>query len=138
MQPTTSYEKLLDQAFEKLPKKSEGSDRFQMPRANVQPAGARTIIINFIDIASVFRREPDHLQKFILKELATSGELQGGRLVVQGKFRPEVVDKKLELYAKEYVLCPDCNRPDTKFIKDDRLLFLKCEACGSRHAIKKV
>ena len=135
MQP---YEKLLDAAFEKLPKRSEGSDRFQMPRANILPAGARTVIINFTEIAGIFRREPEHLQKFILKELATSGELQGTRLIVQGKFRPEVVDKKLELYAKEYVFCPDCGRPDTKFVKEDRFLFLKCEACGSRHALKKV
>lgn len=132
------YEKLLDMAMEKLPKKSEGSDRFQMPRANIQPAGARTVIINFTEMASTFRRKPEHLQKFILKELATSGELQAGRLVVQGKFRPEVVDKKIELYAKEYVLCHDCNRPDTKFVKEDRFLFLKCEACGSRHTVKKV
>jgi translation initiation factor 2 subunit 2 len=132
------YEKFLDMAMEKLPKKSEGSDRFQMPRANIQPAGAKTVIINFTDIAGVFRREPDHLQKFILKELATSGEMQGGRLVVQGRFRPEVVDKKIELYAKEYVLCPGCNRPDTKFVREDRFLFLKCEACGSRHTIKKL
>ncbi len=135
MQP---YEKMLDMAFERLPKRSEDSDRFQMPRANIQPAGAKTVIINFIEIASTFRREPDHLQKFILKELATSGEMQGTRLVVQGKFRPEVVDKKLELYAKEYVLCPGCGKPDTKFIKEDRLLFLICEACGSRHTLKKV
>jgi translation initiation factor 2 subunit 2 len=135
MQP---YEKMLDMAFERLPKRSEDSDRFQMPRANIQPAGAKTVIINFIEIASTFRREPDHLQKFILKELATSGEVQGTRLVVQGKFRPEVVDKKLELYAKEYVLCPACGRPDTKFVKEDRFLFLICEACGSRHTLKKV
>lgn len=135
MQP---YEKLLDQAFEKLPKKSESSDRFQMPRANILPAGARTIITNFSEIASALRRKPDHLQKFLLKELATSGELQGSRLVVQGRFRPDIVDKKIELYAKEYVFCPDCGKPDTKFTKEDRYLFLKCEACGSRHVVKKV
>ena len=138
MQPDTSYEKLLDEALGKLPKKAEGDERFQMPRASVQPAGAKTVIINFTEITGTFRREPGHLQKFILKELATSGELQAGRLVVQGKFRPEVVDKKIELYAKEYVLCPDCGKPDTKFVREDRFLFLKCEACGSRHTIKKV
>lgn len=133
-----TYDSLLEQAMGKLPKKAEGSDRFQMPKANIQPAGARTVIINFTDIAGTFRRELDHIQKFILKELATSGELQSGRLVVQGKFRQEVVDKKLELYAKEFVLCPICNKPDTKIIKDDRLLFIKCEACGARQMIKKV
>jgi len=133
-----SYEKLLDQAFAKLPKKSETSERFQMPKANIQPAGARTIITNFLEIANAFRRKPEHLQKFLLKELATSGEMKGGRLIVQGRFRSEVVNRKLELYAKEYVFCPDCGKPDTKFIKEDRYLFLKCEACGSRHVVKKV
>jgi len=135
MQP---YEKLLDQAFDKLPKRSEESDRFQMPKAGVQPAGARTIITNFTEIASALRRKVDHLQKFLLKELATSGELQGNRLVVQGRFRSDVVDKKIELYANEYVFCPDCGKPDTKFVREERFLFLKCEACGSRHVIKKV
>ncbi len=133
-----SYEKLLNQAFAKLPKKTETSERFQMPKANVQPAGARTIITNFLEIANAFRRNPEHLQKFLLKELATSGEMKGSRLVVQGRFRSEVVNRKIELYAKEYVFCPDCGKPDTKFVKEDRYLFLKCEACGSRHVVKKV
>jgi len=133
-----AYEKLLEQAFAKLPKSSESSERFQMPRANILPAGARTIITNFVEIANTLRRKPEHLQKFLLKELATSGELQGNRLIVQGRFRSDVVDKKIELYAKEYVLCPDCGKPDTKFVKEDRYLFLKCEACGSRHVVKKI
>ncbi|MEE9323291.1 MAG: translation initiation factor IF-2 subunit beta [Candidatus Aenigmarchaeota archaeon] len=135
MQP---YEKLLDQAFGKLPKKSESGERFQMPKASILPAGARTIVTNFVEIANSLRRKPDHLQKFLLKELATSGELKENRLVVQGRFRSDVVDRKIELYAKEYVFCHDCNKPDTKFVKEDRHLFLKCEACGSRHILKKV
>jgi translation initiation factor 2 subunit 2 len=133
-----NYEKLLDQAFEKLPKKSESSERFQMPRASILPAGARTIITNFVEIASALRRRPEHLQKFLFKELATSGELKGSRLIVQGRFRSDVVDRKIELYAKEYVFCPDCGKPDTKFLREDRYLFLKCEACGSKRIIKKV
>lgn len=133
-----SYEKLLDQAFGKLPKRSESGERFQMPRASILPDGARTIITNFVEISNALRRKSDHLQKFLLKELATSGELQGNRLVVQGRFRSDVVNRKIELYAKEYVFCPDCGKPDTKFMKDDRYLFLKCEACGSKHVVKKV
>jgi len=133
-----TYDKLLDHAFAKLPKKSDASDRFQMPKASILPAGARTVITNFVEIANTLRRKPDHLQKFLLKELATSGEMEGNRLVVQGRFRSDVVDRKIELYAKEYVFCQDCGRPDTKFMKEDRYMFLKCEACGSKHVIKKV
>lgn len=133
-----TYDKLLENAFEKMPKRGEVSDRFKLPRARILPAGARTIITNFVEIANTLRRKPGHLQKFLLKELATSGEMNGNRLVVQGRFRSGVVDKKIELYAKSYVLCPECGKPDTKFVKEDRHIFIKCEACGSRNIIKKV
>ncbi|MCD6590808.1 MAG: translation initiation factor IF-2 subunit beta [Candidatus Aenigmarchaeota archaeon] len=133
-----SYEKLLDRAYSNLPKNSETGERFQMPKAQILNAGARTIIVNFTELANILRREPQHLQKFLLKELATSGELQGGRLIVQGRFRADVINKKIELYVKEYVLCPDCGKPDTKFVKEDRYLFLKCEACGSKHSLRKI
>ena len=132
------YESLLDEAFKKLPKKAEGGERFEMPKAKIHPAGAKTIISNFTEIANTFRRKPDHLLKFLLKELATKGELQGSNLTVQGRFRGEIVNKKLENYAKEYVFCYECGKPDTKIIKEDRYYFLKCEACGAKHVIKRV
>ncbi|MEM5871751.1 MAG: translation initiation factor IF-2 subunit beta [Candidatus Aenigmatarchaeota archaeon] len=131
------YEKLLDLAYEKLPKRGESDSRFQIPKTKLQAFGAKTIITNFMEISDILRREPQHIQKFLLKELATAGELESGRLVLQGRFKNDVVDKKIEMYVKEYVLCPDCGKPDTKFIKEDRFLFLKCEVCGSRHVLKK-
>ncbi len=133
-----SYEKLLDRAMEKLPERSDEGERFVMPKASIIPDGAKTIISNFTEIADKLRREPDHLLKFILKELATKGEVSGSKLTVQGRFRSEVVDKKIELYAKEYVFCQECGKPDTKIIREDRYQFLKCEACGAKHVIKKV
>lgn len=133
-----SYEKLLDRAIGKLPKDLKSRERFEIPRADIIPAGSKTIIANFVDIAQAFRRDPGHLQKFLAKELATSGELEGKRLVVKGRFKSYVVDKKIELYASEYVLCQDCGKPDTKFVKEDRYFFVKCEACGSKHVAKKI
>jgi len=133
-----NYESMLDEAFKKLPKKGEGSERFEMPKAKVLPDGAKTIIMNFTEIAGTFRRENDHLLKFLLKELATKGDLQGAKLTVQGRFRSEMVDRKLDNYAKEYVFCQECGKPDTKIIKEDRYYFLKCEACGAKHVIKRV
>lgn len=133
-----SYEKLLDMAMEKLPERSDERERFVMPKARILPDGAKTIITNFTEIANKLRRKPDHLLKFILKELATKGELSGTKLTVQGRFRSDVVDKKIELYAKEYVFCQECGKPDTKMIREDRYQFLKCEACGAKHVIKKV
>jgi translation initiation factor 2 subunit 2 len=132
------YEKLLDDAYRKMPKKESSDERFQMPKSQILAAGAKTILNNVTEITGTLRREPNHFVKFILKELATSGELKGSKLTVQGRFRNDVVDRKIELYAKEYVLCPDCGKPDTKIIREDRYSFLKCEACGSKTIVKKV
>lgn len=132
------YENLLEEALKKLPDREASGDRFQMPKSQVIPAGARTIINNITEITGTLRREPDHFVKFLLKELATSGDLKGPKLTVQGRFRNDVVDRKIELYAKEYVICPDCGKPDTKIVREDRYSFLKCEACGSKTIVKKV
>ncbi|MCD6263176.1 translation initiation factor IF-2, partial [Candidatus Bathyarchaeota archaeon] len=38
-------------------------------------------------------------------------------------------------YTKRYVICPVCKRPDTRIVKEKRLAFLVCEACGARSSI---
>ncbi len=132
------YEQLLERGMEKVPKDVRSGERFEIPKAKVMRAGARTIIMNFADIASVFRRDQSHFLKFLLKELATKGEVDGKRLIVLGNFSEDVVNKKIELYAKNYVLCPECKKPDTKLIKEGNYIFLKCEACGARHSVQKI
>jgi translation initiation factor 2 subunit 2 len=109
-----------------------------MPTAQAMIQGSRTMISNFSEISSAFRREPDHILKFLLKELATKGGMEGNKAVFQGKFSPPMVNRKLELYAKLYVFCPACGKPDTKIMKVDRFDFIKCEACGAKHQVSKV
>ncbi len=132
------YEQLLDRAMEKVPKEKGTGERFEMPKSQVQPAGLKTIIVNFGDIISALRRDEKHFLKFLLKQLATSGEATGKQLTVIGRFHNTAIDKKIELYVAEYVICKDCKRPDTQIIKDDRLYFLKCEACGSKYHVATV
>ncbi|MBN2101375.1 MAG: translation initiation factor IF-2 subunit beta [Candidatus Aenigmarchaeota archaeon] len=132
------YEKMLDRAIEKIPKVSDASERFKVPEISAFLMGTRTLINNFTEITNAVRREPEHLQKFLFKELATKGELSGPKLILQGKFTKDAISRKIELYLKEYVYCQDCGKPDTKIMKEDRFLFLKCEACGSKHVVKRL
>lgn len=98
--------------------------------------GNKTIIENFKDIAEALNRDPQHLLKFLLREIATAGTLEGKRVVLQGRFTPYLIANKLKKYIKEYVICPVCGSPDTKIIKRDRFYFLKCEACGAETPIQ--
>ena len=133
-----SYEQLLDMALEKVPKKTDTGERFVMPKIQAMPAGAKTIITNFSEISATLRRDPKHIQKYLLKELATSGEFDSKQLTVIGRFPNILIDRKLEMYVNEYVICPDCKRPDTNILKDGRMAFLRCEACGAKTHVKDI
>jgi translation initiation factor 2 subunit 2 len=132
------YEKLLDVAYEKLPKVEEGSERFQIPKIDSIIQGNQTIIQNFSQICEVLRRNPKHLLKFLTREFATPGGFDGTRATFQSKIPSRLMEKKLELYVKEYVLCKECKKPDTKLVREDRITFLKCDACGAKSSVKPI
>jgi len=132
------YKELLKKGMQKVPKQIESKTRFEMPKAQVLREGSKTIINNFNALASTLRRDPQHLLKFLLKELATSCESGSQRIIFIGNFTPELINKKIEIYVKNYVLCPECEKPDTKIVKKDRITFLECEACGAKHPIGRI
>ena len=132
------YEELLKKAMEKIPKRVEAEERFEVPKVESMIQGNQTIIKNFGEILEKLRREPKHLMKFLTKELAAPGSTDGTRAIFQGKFSQRIIQGKLENYVKEYVLCKVCGKPDTKLIKEDRIEMMKCEACGARSAVRRI
>lgn len=134
----TDYEKMLKICIDKLPSECGKGDRFCVPQAEVLIQGARTLFFNFYEVANALRRDPKHLLKFFLKELATSYEEKDKKIIFTGKFPGMLINKKIELYVKNYVSCPNCDKPDTKITRVDRIEVMKCEACGSRQAVKKI
>ena len=134
-QETFDYELLLERAKKKLPHTLESHDRFQVPEADVMIEGKTTVIRNFGDIADALRREPDHLLGYLLRELGTAGSMEGRRVVFKGKVAVAQVADRIKNYVDEYVLCSECSRPDTKIVKDGRILILVCETCGAHRPV---
>ena len=132
------YEELLKRAMEKLPKRIESKDRFKVPEMVYEVSGQKGVIRNFGDILSVLRRDGSHLAKYLGRELATACSIQGTTLVFQGKVSREILKKKIDGYVKEFVYCKVCGEPDTKLTKEDRIYFLKCEACGARNPARSI
>ena len=130
------YQKLLRRAKDKLPQ-SEEQARFEIPKAVVSAIGKQTAIKNMQEIAKAMRRDPKHIAKFLFKELAVPGSL-GNELVLQGKFSSDIINKRIEDYTKEFVICNECKKYDTIIEKKDKILVLKCEACGARRSTKNV
>ena len=129
------YLKLLEKAYSNLPKAVGTGERFEIPKVVGIRMGRRTIVQNFGDISSVLNRDSHHLLKFLSREMATAASLDGSRAIFQGKFDVGTVTRLLSIYAQRFVICPICNRPDTKMEKDGRYLFLRCEACGARSSV---
>ncbi len=132
----TEYEKLLEEAYGKI-KQIEGSgERFEIPGIQGHFQGKKTILTNFFQIADHLRRDSDHFQRFLIKELATTGHKEGDRLVLNTKISSAKINPKIEQYIKEFVLCKECGKPDTELIKKDRISYLKCLACGATHPVR--
>ncbi|MFB3764192.1 MAG: translation initiation factor IF-2 subunit beta [Methanotrichaceae archaeon] len=127
----------LDRAMKRMPTTKGPKERFAMPTPKVFYEGKTTVLENFAAIAEKLNREPDHLMKYLLQELGTAGKIEGGRGIFQGKFSEQVIARQIESYFEEYVVCTECRLPDTHLTKNDRILMLKCDACGAHRPVRR-
>ncbi|MGQ9726065.1 MAG: translation initiation factor IF-2 subunit beta [Candidatus Bathycorpusculaceae bacterium] len=132
------YEELLKKARSQIPEVYSKRERLELPRMNVSVIGMRTIIHNFREIADVLGRESQHILKFLTRELATAATLQEERAIFKGKFSQETLDRLIQRYMESFVVCPVCKRPDTKIVKEKRLQFLVCAACGAKSPVQSL
>ena len=130
------YEALLERGLSKIPEKAIKSSKYETPQTETSVIGAKTVIYNFKDIAGKLNRDSNHLLKFIVRELATSGTLEEARASLHGRFAKETLDELVVRYIKAYVLCGSCNKPDTKLVREDRLTLIACEVCGAKNPAK--
>ena len=131
-----NYEQMLEEAIKSLPEGAVLKERFEIPKAKGHIQGNKTVITNFNDIINLFRRDRDHFLKYLLKELATPGNMDGPRLVLGRKVTSSLINQKIDNYAKSYVICSNCGKPDTQIIEKDGKSYLRCAACGTQNTIK--
>lgn len=132
------YNDMLKRAYKLLPKSKAVDSRFEIPKVHGRLQGNQTIITNFHQIANHLRRDINHLFKFMLKDLATTGDISNNSVTFKGKFAPSMLNTKIEKYVKEFVICEQCGKPDTELIKEKGVTFKRCEACGARHSVRSI
>ncbi len=131
-----SYENLLEDAYENIKPISHSGERFEIPKIEGHLEGNKTILTNIPQIVSYIRRNQDHFVKFLLKELATAGSVKNNILILQRKINSQKINEKIQDYVKEFVLCKECQKPDTELTKDKGYLFMHCLACGAKHPLR--
>jgi translation initiation factor 2 subunit 2 len=130
------YKNLLKRVIESTPKKEIADDRFKLPKADVFYEGNTTVIKNFDKVSDTINRAPDLILKFLLGGLGTAGELNGPRAVFQGKIPGKSIQDKIKEYVDTFVICSECNRPDTHLVKQGRTTLIRCDACGAFRSVK--
>jgi translation initiation factor 2 subunit 2 len=132
------YEDLLKRARSQIPEIVSKRERLELPRIGLSIIGMRTMVYNFKEIAETLNRNPQHLLKFLTREMATAATMQEARVIFQGKFSRETLKRLIQRYMESFVICPVCKRPDTKIVKEKRLSFLVCEACGAKSSVRQL
>ncbi|MGM5485340.1 MAG: translation initiation factor IF-2 subunit beta [Nanobdellota archaeon] len=130
------YEEMLKKGREELPDSIHEAERFEIPKVKGHIQGNKTVLSNFSEIASTLGRDPQHMFKFILKELATPGNMKKtGEVIMGSKIPASKINDKIKLYSRQFVICPECGKPDTNIEKEKNIQFLKCTACGAKTPI---
>jgi translation initiation factor 2 subunit 2 len=132
------YDELLKRARSQIPEVTSKHERRELPRLRHSVIGMRTIIYNFKEIADALNRDPQHLVKYLTREMATAATMQESRVIFQGKFSQETLGRLIQRYMANFVVCPVCKLPDTKIVKEKRLSFLICEACGAKSSVPQL
>jgi len=130
------YKKLLKRILGDASTGKVAEDRFKLPKAEIFYEGNTTVIKNFDRISDAVNRDSNLVLKFLLGAVGTSGEMDGGRVVFQGKIPPKQMQDKLKEYIDTYVMCSECNKPDTHLVKQGRTILIRCDACGAVRSVK--
>ncbi|KNA11220.1 hypothetical protein SOVF_137190 [Spinacia oleracea] len=138
------YKELLQRVFSLLlennPQRAEDKRRSVLRPPQILPEGTtRTVLVNIMDLCKTMHRQPEQLINFLLIGLGTSGTLDDeNKLILRGRFAPKSLENLLQEYINENVLCNICRTPDTILSKENNIVLLQCELCGSERPVAPI
>ncbi len=132
------YEEMLDRAYLSIPKKALEHERFEIPKADSIIQGKKTIVKGVSALMKEIRRDKKHFMKFLMKETGLPVTEGNNQLTINGKVGAIQLNKSIESYFSQFVLCSVCKKPDTKIISQQGTKMMKCEACGAITPVKGI
>lgn len=130
---TTEY--LLDRAYESF---SMEKKKMNITPPEFERKDRKSYIKNFAKLCQSLGREPEEIRLYIGKELQMDTSIKdGGILKIDGLVqRVGEIEKIIEEFVKNNMMCKSCNSCKTKTQKVGRLTYMICEVCKSKLAIK--
>ena len=113
--------------------------RYKMPRlvAKVEGKGngIKTVIVNMVDIAKALARPPTYVTKYFGCELGaqTQFDVKAERYIVNGCHDGNKLQDMLDGFIKKFVLCEQCENPETVIKVRKNMIGASCKACGHQY-----
>lgn len=111
--------------------------RYKMPRlqAKVESRGngIKTVIANMTEIAKALERPPAYPAKYFGYELGaqTNYDAKNERYIVNGDHDANKLQDILDGFIRKFVLCSNCENPETTLAVRKGQIHSKCKACGN-------
>jgi len=110
--------------------------RYKMPRLQAKVEGKgngiKTVIVNMVDIARALARPPTYVTKYFGCELGaqTQFDIKSERYIVNGCHDAGKMQDMLDGFIKKFVLCEQCDNPETVLKVKKNMIGASCKACG--------
>lgn len=118
--------------------------RYKMPaiiaKVEGQGNGIKTVIVNMCDIARALNREAIYPTKYFGIELGAQTQIdkKNERFIVNGSHDGEKLQDILDGYIKKFVLCQQCENPETKLNVQRDDIYEQCLACGNKGKLRNM
>jgi len=115
--------------------------RYKMPRlvAKVEGKGngIKTVIVNMVDVARALYRPPTYVTKYFGCELGaqTQFDIKAERYIVNGCHDGAKLQDMLDGFIKRFVLCEQCDNPETVLKVKKNMIGASCKACGHQYVL---
>uniref|UniRef100_H2ZBE4 Eukaryotic translation initiation factor 5 n=1 Tax=Ciona savignyi TaxID=51511 RepID=H2ZBE4_CIOSA len=115
--------------------------RYKMPciiaKVEGKGNGVKTVIVNMSDVAKAVGRPATYACKFFGCELGaqTQFDLKNDRYIVNGSHESSRLQDMLDIFIKKFILCAECDNPETTMIVKRGTIGLVCKACGNQSLV---
>jgi len=110
--------------------------RYKMPKilAKVEGKGngIKTVIVNMVEVAKSLHRPAEYPTKYFGCELGaqTQFDVKNERYIVNGSHDSKKLQDLLDDFIKRFVLCQECENPETNLVVKKNFITQRCIACG--------
>jgi len=99
--------------------------------------GIKTVIVNMVDVAKALSRPPTYVTKYFGCELGaqTQFDIKAERYIVNGCHDGNKLQDMLDGFIKKFVLCEQCENPETVIKVKKNMIGASCKACGHTYVM---